>query len=94
MIKKLLTINLLLLTTSCSFIGGPDGYFPSTKEDFLKEKVEEDIRLPDDLKLSSIENHYPVTELEDSINTQGVPKPRQIFATSGNSSVQLRRLVN
>lgn len=92
MIKKLLTINLLLLTTSCSFIGGPDGYFPSTKEDFLKEKVEEDIRLPDDLKLSSIENHYPVTELEDSINTQGVPKPRQIFATSGNSSVQLRRL--
>ena len=44
------------------------------------------------LKLNFVENHYPVNGLEESINNQGVPKPRQIFATSGNSSVQLRRL--
>ena len=92
MIKKLLTINLIFLTASCSYISGPEGYFPSTKEDFLKEKVEEDIDLPENLKLNFVENHYPVNGLEESINNQGVPKPRQIFATSGNSSVQLRRL--
>jgi len=92
MIKNLLIINLLLLTTSCSYITGPEGYFPSTKEDFLKERVEKDITLPSDLGLTMVENHYPVNGLEGSINNQGVPKPRQIFATSGNSSVQLRRL--
>ena len=92
MIKKLLTINLIFLTASCSYISGPEGYFPSTKEDFLKEKVEKDIDLPENLKLTFVENHYPVNGLEESINNQGVPKPRQIFATSGNSSVQLRRL--
>ena len=92
MIKKLLTINLIFLTVSCSYISGPEGYFPSTKEDFLKEKVEKDIDLPENLKLNFVENHYPVNGLEESINNQGVPKPRQIFATSGNSSVQLRRL--
>ena len=92
MIKKLLTINLIFLTASCSYISGPEGYFPSTKEDFLKEKVEKDIDLPENLKLNFVENHYPVNGLEESINNQGVPKPRQIFATSGNSSVQLRRL--
>ena len=88
MIKKLLTINLIFLTASCSYISGPEGYFPSTKEDFLKEKVEKDIDLPENLKLTFVENHYPVNGLEESINNQGVPKPRQIFATSGNSSVQ------
>tara|TARA_B100001059_G_C17796165_1_gene563168 strand:+ start:916 stop:1899 length:984 start_codon:yes stop_codon:yes gene_type:complete len=92
MIKKLLTINLIFLTASCSYISGPEGYFPSTKEDFLKEKVEKDIDLPENLKLTFVENHYPINGLEESINNQGVPKPRQIFATSGNSSVQLRRL--
>ena len=92
MIKKLLTINLIFLTASCSYISGPEGYFPSTIEDFLKEKVEKDIDLPENLKLTFVENHYPINGLEESINNQGVPKPRQIFATSGNSSVQLRRL--
>jgi len=92
MIKKLLTINLIFFTASCSYITGPEGYFPSTKDDFLKENVEEDIYLPENLELTFIENHYPVNDAGESIVNQGVPKPRQIFATSGNSSVQLRRL--
>ena len=92
MIKKLLTINLIFFTASCSYITGPEGYFPSTKDDFLKENVEEDIYLPENLELTFIENHYPVNDAGESIVNSGVPKPRQIFATSGNSSVQLRRL--
>jgi len=88
--KKLLTI--LFLTTSCSYIAGPEGLFPPTKNAFLKEKVEEDMLLPNDLDTIMIENHYPVEIGETLSNDEKVPKPRQIFASSGNSSVQLRRL--
>ena len=88
--KKLLTI--LFLTTSCSYISGPEGLFPPTKNAFLKEKVEEDMILPNDLDTIMIENHYPVEIGETLSNDEKVPKPRQIFASSGNSSVQLRRL--
>ena len=88
--KKLLTI--LFLTTSCSYISGPEGLFPPTKNAFLKEKVEQDMLLPNDLDTIMIENHYPVEIGETLSNDEKVPKPRQIFASSGNSSVQLRRL--
>ena len=88
--KKILTI--LFLTTSCSYISGPEGLFPPTKNAFLKEKVEEDMLLPNDLNTIMIENHYPIEIGETLSNDEKVPKPRQIFASSGNSSVQLRRL--
>ena len=29
--KKILIINLLIITTSCSYISGPEGMFPPTK---------------------------------------------------------------
>jgi outer membrane protein assembly factor BamC len=66
--------------------------FPPTKNAFLKEQVEEDMQLPDDLNVIVIENHYPVNVVNELSDDQEVPKPRQIFASSGNSSVQLRRL--
>ena len=88
--KKVLSI--LILTASCSYISGPEGLFPPTKNAFLKEKVGEDMLLPNDLDTIMIENHYPVEIGETLTNDEKVPKPRQIFASSGNSSVQLRRL--
>lgn len=90
--KKILIINLLIIATSCSYISGPEGMFPPTKNAFLKEKVEEDMQLPDNLSIIVIENHYPVDNVDSLSEDQEVPKPRQIFASSGNSSVQLRRL--
>ena len=48
--------------------------------------------LPNDLDTIMIENHYPIEIGETLTNDEKVPKPRQIFASSGNSSVQLRRL--
>ena len=92
MIKKLLIINVFLITSSCSYISGPEGYFPTTKYDFLKEEVEKNITLPESLELAQSENHYPVIDSLETMQNQDVPKPRQIFASSGNSSVQLRRL--
>ena len=82
----------LIFLPSCSFINGPEGYFPDKKNEFLKDKIEEDIALPSSLSDPSTENHYPVTDLEPIEESLEVPKPRQIFASSGNSSVQLRRL--
>ena len=73
-------------------IGGPDGYFPDKKYDFLEEEVAENISIPNELDSPNIENHYPVNDAKDIDNLIEVPKPRQIFASSGDSSVQLRRL--
>jgi outer membrane protein assembly factor BamC len=73
-------------------IGGQDGYFPEKKYDFLNEEIEENISIPNDLTKPNTENHYPVNGSVDIDNLISVPKPRQIFASSGDSSVQLRRL--
>ena len=82
----------VLILSSCSYISGPEGFFPTTKYDFLSESVEKEIILPENLNLESVENHYPVVALQERISEQDVPRPRQIFASSGDSSVQLRRL--
>ena len=73
-------------------MSGPAGVFPDTKYDFLDEQVADEIILPDHLNQPNKENHFPVTNnviIEEDID---VPKPRQIFASSGTSAVQLRRL--
>jgi outer membrane protein assembly factor BamC len=92
MTKHYSYLSLVFLISSCSIIGGPDGYFPEKKYDFLNEKVEDDIKVPDSLNELDIENHYPVNDLSDIEDVSEVPKPRQIFSSSGDSSVQLRRL--
>ena len=83
---------LIFFVTSCSIIGGPNGYFPEKKYDFLEEEIEADITLPSDLDSPDTENHYPVGDPSNLDNVLEVPKPRQIFSSSGDSSVQLRRL--
>ena len=95
MIKKLMilwSIGAILFISSCSYISGPEGMFPTTEYDFLNENVESNISLPENLDPVNSENYYPVSKPNEIKNDQDVPKPRQIFASSGNSSVQLRRL--
>ena len=92
MIRIFITLFLAISLSSCSMFGGSDGYFPEKKYDFLNEEVESDISLPGSLSNPNTENHYPIGDLEDIEGKIEVPKPRQIFASSGNSSVQLRRL--
>ena len=85
-------LPLIFFVTSCSIIGGPNGYFPEKKYDFLEEEIESDITIPGDLDSPDTENHYPVGDPSNLDNVLEVPKPRQIFSSSGDSSVQLRRL--
>ena len=90
---KIHSFFLILFTiSSCSVLGGREGYFPEKKYDFLEEEVAENISIPNELNSPFIENHYPVNDLKDIDNLLEVPKPRQIFSSSGDSSVQLRRL--
>ena len=91
--KHLFTfLPLIFFVTSCSIIGGPNGYFPEKKYDFLEEEIEADITIPTNLDSPDTENHYPVGDPSNLENVLEVPKPRQIFSSSGDSSVQLRRL--
>jgi outer membrane protein assembly factor BamC len=90
--KNLILLNIVIFTSSCSYFSGPEGLFPSAKDNFLEEKVAKDINLPPELNIKSKENHYPVTENFEVLENSDIPKPRQIFSSSGNSSVQLRRL--
>ena len=91
--KHLFTfLPLIFFVTSCSIIGGPNGYFPEKKYDFLEEEIEADITLPTNLDSPDTENHYPVGDPSNLENVLEVPKPRQIFSSSGDSSLQLRRL--
>tara|TARA_B100000575_G_scaffold184643_1_gene148556 strand:+ start:909 stop:1895 length:987 start_codon:yes stop_codon:yes gene_type:complete len=86
------TPSLIFILISCSTISGPDGYFPDKKNDFFEEKIDKSIEIPEDLSSIDTENHYPVLENVNVIDEFNLPKPRQIFASSGNSSVQIRRL--
>ena len=56
--------------TGCSFLTGPEGIFPEKQYEFLDEEIAEDINLPEDIKLSGVDNHYPVTleENEELLN--------------------------
>ncbi len=58
----------------------------------MEEEIESDITIPGDLDSPDTENHYPVGDQSNIENVLEVPKPRQIFSSSGDSSVQLRRL--
>jgi len=92
MTVKNLIISLLFLS-SCSYISGPEGYFPSKQYDFVEEIIDEPLKLPDDNSLVSLEDHYPVGDYQDiSLEIVDIPRPRQVFSSAGNSSVQLRRL--
>ncbi len=90
--KVYFLIPFIFVMSSCSTIGGPDGYFPTKKYDFIEEKIEQDIFIPDELSHPTKEDHYPVNNIVNIDDILEVPKPRQIFSSSGDSSVQLRRL--
>ena len=90
--KFFLSFFVIFILSSCSTFGGSDGYFPEKKYDFLEEEIEENIAIPSDLDSPNTENHYPVADPSSLENVLEVPKPRQIFSSSGDSSVQLRRL--
>ena len=45
--------------TSCSYISGPEGLFPETKNKFFEEELASDLNLPSSDLTIQKEDHYP-----------------------------------
>ncbi len=90
-------IIIVLACSSCSSFssmevwGGGDETV-SAEYEFLKESTEEPLNLPENLDLIESEDHYPYFSNFEIDENAEIPKPRQIFSSGGQSSVQLRRL--
>ena len=79
---------------SCSYITGPEGFFPETKNDFFNEKLSKDLELPENNNTTiKKDDHYPPIGLSDKfVEVQSIPAPRQIFSSGESNEIQLRRL--
>ena len=84
----------LFSLTGCSYITGPEGFFPETKNDFFDEKLSEDLKLPDNKNISlNTDDHYQPIGINDKfVEVQNIPAPRQIFSSGESNEIQLRRL--
>jgi len=92
--KTIKLLTFILLLPSCSYLTGPDGFFPETADDFLEEEVASDLNVPisnNNLRLNT-DNHYPYQAEDPEITDIAVPKPRQIFSSGETKQVQLRKL--
>tara|TARA_B100001287_G_scaffold246177_1_gene223991 strand:- start:677 stop:1678 length:1002 start_codon:yes stop_codon:yes gene_type:complete len=90
----ILFILFIYSLNSCSYITGPDGFFPETKNDFFNEKLSEDLDLPESQNtVIKKDDHYPPIISNDKlVETQNIPAPRQIFSSGESNEIQLRRL--
>ena len=94
---KYLKDSLLFLAifsiTSCSYISGPEGFFPETKNKFFEEEIAPDLNLPSSELIIEKDDHYPpINQTIPVAEVQNIPVPRQIFSSGESNEVQLRRL--
>src|SRR5210317_1700214 len=84
---------LLFVISSCSYISGPDGLFPETKDKFFEEKLAPELKLPSsDIAIREDDHYPPINEGIPVAEIQDIPAPRQIFSSGESNEVQLRRL--
>ena len=94
---KYLKDSLLFLAifsiTSCSYISGPEGLFPETKNKFFEEEIAPDLNLPSSELIIEKDDHYPpINQTIPVAEVQNIPVPRQIFSSGESNDVQLMRL--
>ena len=94
---KYLKDSLLFLAifsfTSCSYISGPEGLFPETKNKFFEEEIAPDLNLPSSELIIEKDDHYPpINQTIPVAEVQNIPVPRQIFSSGESNEVQLRRI--
>ena len=92
-LKNSFFLLLLILISSCSYITGPEGIFPETKDKFFDERLSPDLKLPSSDAAINKDDHYPpIREGIPAAEIQDIPAPRQIFSSGESNEVQLRRL--
>jgi len=83
----------LISISSCSYISGPEGLFPDTKDKFFDEKLSPDLKLPSsDIAINKDDHYPPISQGIPAAEIQDIPAPRQIFSSGESNEVQLRRL--
>ena len=83
----------LISISSCSYISGPEGLFPDTKDKFFDEKLSPDLKLPSsDIAINKDDHYPPISQGVPAAEIQDIPAPRQIFSSGESNEVQLRRL--
>ena len=92
MIKTSKLLLILITCSSCAWLTGPEGYFPTNEYEFLDETSQAPLTAPENLSELKSDNHYPYFSIIEVEKDLDIPKPRQIFSSGGESSVQLRRL--
>ena len=84
---------MLIVISSCSYISGPDGMFPETKDKFFDERLSPDLKLPStDVAINKDDHYPPISDGIPAAEVQDIPAPRQIFSSGESNEVQLRRL--
>ena len=84
---------MMIFASSCSYISGPEGMFPETKDKFFEEKLSPDLKLPSsDIAINKDDHYPPISEGIPDAEIQDIPAPRQIFSSGESNEVQLRRL--
>jgi len=92
-LKKFYFLTSLIFISSCSYISGPEGLFPETKDKFFEERLSPDLKLPSPDAVINKDDHYPpISEGIAAAEIQDIPAPRQIFSSGESNEVQLRRL--
>ncbi|MBC8222680.1 MAG: outer membrane protein assembly factor BamC [SAR86 cluster bacterium] len=92
-LKNSSLLLMLMVISSCSYISGPDGMFPETKDKFFDEKLSPDLKLPStDLAINKDDHYPPISDGIPAAEVQDIPAPRQIFSSGESNEVQLRRL--
>ena len=92
-LKDSLLFFAIFSITSCSYISGPEGLFPETKNKFFEEEIAPDLNLPSSELIIEKDDHYPpINQTIPLAEVQNIPVPRQIFSSGESNEVQLRRL--
>ena len=92
-LKNYFSLSVLIFISSCSYISGPEGLFPDTKDKFFDEKLSPDLKLPSsDISINKDDHYPPISKGIPAAEIQDIPAPRQIFSSGQSNEVQLRRL--
>ena len=92
-LKSSCLLAMLISVSSCSYISGPEGLFPETKDKFFEEKLSPDLKLPSsDVAINKDDHYPPISDGIPAAEIQDIPAPRQIFSSGESNEVQLRRL--
>ena len=93
-LKNYFSSFLIIFIFSCSYISGPEGLFPETKNKFFDEKLSPDLILPtsEDVSINKDDHYPPINKGIPAAEIQDIPAPRQIFSSGQSNEVQLRRL--